>query len=395
MTQHIPTLAILGATGSVGQSALSVLEIDAYKEAFCLFLLSGLDNAPALIDACLRHTPRFACIHARHVDAVQSAVSTQTQVFDVAELDGFLERHRVDVVIAAIVGAAGLSSTLAAAKMGGRILLANKESMVMAGDLILQTARAHKTQILPIDSEHNALYQCLPTSVQTQQSSVQDAGVRHLWLTASGGRFLNASAEDMARASIKEATHHPTYKMGAKISVDSSTLMNKTLEVIEAAYLFDVDIERIKVVVHPQSVIHSMVEYEDGSFIAQMGAPDMKTPIAHALVHPKRLPKPASTPLEWGRLEFLPLPDAFDVLGLAQRAMHKGQKGCIALNAANEVAVNAFLDSKIRLSDIRNLIECVLADLDEVGQCNSLADIQAFDAKMRTLAHFHLSQGAI
>ena len=296
---------------------------------------------------------------------------------------------QTDTVVAAIVGAAGLPSTLAAARAGKRILLANKEALVMAGQVMINAVKTHHATLLPLDSEHNAIFQCLPVAIQQDNTQVHQPnhGVRQLWLTASGGPFLQQSFTQMQQASVAEAVKHPNWSMGKKISVDSATMMNKGLELIEACHLFDLPENKINVVIHPQSIIHSMVEYSDGSFLAQLGSPDMKTPIAHALSYPDRI-ESGSQPLDLfalSGLEFIkPDLQKFACLRLARQAMQAGTHATIILNAANERAVAAFLDNHIRLTDIADINEQALneiqvplldatADIDEILAIDNLA----------------------
>ncbi len=296
---------------------------------------------------------------------------------------------QVDTVVAAIVGAAGLPSTLAAARAGKRILLANKEALVMAGQVMIKAVKTHNATLLPLDSEHNAIFQCLPATIQQDNTRIHDSshGVRKLWLTASGGPFLQQSFAQMQQAGVAEAVKHPNWSMGQKISVDSATMMNKGLELIEACHLFDLPESKINVVIHPQSIIHSMVEYSDGSYLAQLGSPDMKTPIAHALSYPKRI-NSGSQPLDLyalSNLEFIePDLQKFACLRLARQAMQAGTQATIILNAANEIAVEAFLQGRVRLTDIADINEQTLnvvkastlsadADIDDILAIDSLA----------------------
>jgi len=293
----------------------------------------------------------------------------------------------VDTVMAAIVGTAGLPSVLAAARAGKRILLANKEALVAAGDLFMQTAQQAGAQILPIDSEHNAIFQCLPQNTRTE-------GVRRLILTASGGPFLNRNPQDLHAVTPEQACAHPNWDMGRKISVDSATMMNKGLEVIEAHWLFAMPAPRIQVLIHPQSLVHSMVEYDDGSVLAQLGQPDMRTPIAHALGWPERIASGVGLLdlATLGRLDFaLPDRQQFPCLQLAFDALAAGQAACVALNAANEVAVEKFLARQLAFTDIPRVIEKSLNHFD--GQphglttpLTTLADILALDDQVREYA---------
>jgi 1-deoxy-D-xylulose-5-phosphate reductoisomerase len=291
----------------------------------------------------------------------------------------------VDYVMAAIVGAAGLSSGLAAARAGKRLLIANKESLVMAGPLLMQAVRASGAVLLPIDSEHNAIFQCLPHGARPGEAP---QGVRRILLTASGGPFLDWDSAQIARATPEQACKHPNWVMGRKISVDSATLMNKGLEFIEACMLFGVAPDQIEVVVHRQSIIHSMVEYLDGSVLAQLGSPDMRTPIAHALAWPERLPSGVQflDLLKVGSLDFqAPDPERFPCLRLAQSAARAGGLAPAALNAANEVAVEAFLGGRLNFGDIPAVIDAVMQKA-AAGTIRSLDDVLAADGEARVRA---------
>lgn len=366
------TLAIFGATGSIGQSTLDVVRL--HPDKFALHSVSGFSQVDKLAQICHEFAPKFVCLPSNKAEKLQELIKdTATKiVVDDSGLCQLASCADVDMVVAAIVGSAGLRSTMSAVSAGKTVLLANKESLVMAGDLLMQTAQKTGAVILPIDSEHNALFQCLPYAVQNDRRAIFDdsQGVKHLWLTASGGAFLHKSMQDMENASVADAINHPNWSMGQKISVDSSTMMNKGFEMIEACHLFGVPPEFITVVIHPQSVVHSLVEYTDGSFLAQWGTPDMKTPIAYALAYPNRMASGAK-PLDLTALSSLdfmaPDMDKFACLSLAYRAMQTGQGACIGLNASNEVAVSAFLDKKIALTDIAVMIEQTLDALDKMN----------------------------
>lgn len=353
-------VTLLGATGSIGGSALDV--IGRHPERFTVHALSANANVDALLQLCKRFKPRHAVIAdtrllptlreglaALHLDSIASAGAES--------LDAIAADSECDTVIAAIVGAAGVASTLAAARAGKRILLANKESVVLAGQVLIREALKHGAQLLPIDSEHNAIFQCLP----------QDGGrggVRRLILTASGGPFRGRSLQSLQSITPDQACAHPNWVMGRKISVDSATLMNKGLEVIEAHHLFAISAERIEVVVHPQSIIHSLVDYEDGSVLAQLGNPDMRTALAHALAWPDRI-ESGVAPLDLvalSRFDF-EAPDllAFPCLALAYDALASGGSAPAVLNAANEVAVEAFLEGRLSFPGIPALIAATLS----------------------------------
>ena len=389
MTQRI---AVLGATGSIGDSTLAILAM--HPHAFEVYALSGHHRLDKLLTLCQQFLPKRVSVPVEAVDHFASRLQDAGLNINVVGGDAGLvdiaTDRQTDTVVAAIVGAAGLSSTLAAARAGKRILLANKEALVMAGQVMIEAVRTHKATLLPLDSEHNAIFQCLPQTIQQDNSLIHQRGygVRKLWLTASGGPFLHHSFEHMQNASVAEAVKHPNWSMGQKISVDSATMMNKGLELIEACHLFDLPENKINVVIHPQSIIHSMVEYCDGSFLAQLGSPDMKTPIAHALSYPERIDS-GSRPLDiyqLSQLEFIePDLQKFACLKLARQAMQQGTHSTIVLNAANEVAVAAFLDHKIRLTDIADINEQALNDVSvpTLGKDADIDDILAIDVIAR------------
>ena len=379
MTQRI---AVLGATGSIGDSTLSILA--AQPQHYDVYALSGYHRLDKLLTLCQQFTPKRVCVPLAAVDDFAQCLSAEGLDIDVVGGDAGLvdiaTDTQTDTVVAAIVGAAGLPSTLAAARAGKRILLANKEALVMAGQVMINAVKNHNATLLPLDSEHNAIFQCLPFAIQQDQTQIHQSnhGVRKLWLTASGGPFLQQTFSQMQQAGVAEAVKHPNWSMGQKISVDSATMMNKGLELIEACHLFDLPENKINVVIHPQSIIHSMVEYSDGSFLAQLGSPDMKTPIAHALSYPDRIDS-GSQPLDLfalSGLEFIePDLQKFACLRLAREAMQAGTQATIILNAANEIAVAAFLDNKIRLTDIADINEQALNDI-QVPPLDETADIE-------------------
>ncbi len=389
MTQRI---AVLGATGSIGDSTLALLA--AYPEQFSVYALSGYRRLDKLFALCQQFKPCRVAVPKAAVEAFAERLHQAGLTCEVlsgeAGLNDIAGDSNVDTVVAAIVGAAGLVSTLTAAKAGKRILLANKEALVMAGSLLMQAVRDNHATLLPLDSEHNAIFQCLPPSVQQDNTQVHNPkfGITKLWLTASGGPFLKRTWADMQAASVKEAVNHPNWSMGKKISVDSATMMNKGLELIEACHLFDLPESKIEVVIHPQSIVHSLVEYSDGSFLAQMGSPDMKTPIAHALAYPERIAagvKPLNL-FELSALEFIePDLQKFACLKLAREAMQSGQAASIVLNAANEVAVAAFIKEQVALTDIALINAKVLDKM--TAQCSA--------ANISTLADIlHINQQA-
>lgn len=379
MTQRI---AVLGATGSIGDSTLAILA--AQPQHYEVYALSGHHRLDKLFTLCQQFLPKRVSVPLTAVDDFANRLSMAGLNIDVAGgeegLVDIAKDSQTDTVVAAIVGAAGLPSTLAAARAGKRILLANKEALVMAGQVMIDAVKANNATLLPLDSEHNAIFQCLPLAIQQDNTQIhqKDYGVRKLWLTASGGPFLQQSFEQMQQASVAEAVKHPNWSMGQKISVDSATMMNKGLELIEACHLFNLPEDKINVVIHPQSIIHSMVEYSDGSFLAQLGSPDMKTPIAHALSYPKRIDS-GSQPLDLyalSGLEFIePDLQKFACLRLARQAMQAGTHATIVLNASNEVAVVAFLNGQIRLTDIADINEQALTET-QVPLLNDSADIE-------------------
>ena len=380
-------LTLLGATGSIGASTLDV--IARHPDRFRVFALTAHRAADALLALCLKHAPRYAVLSGLAEDAAlrrryADAGCRSELLFGAQALERVAADRECDVLMAAIVGAAGLAPTLAGARAGKRLLLANKEALVMAGPFFMRAVRESGAVLLPIDSEHNAVFQCLPQD--SGRASV--AAVRRILLTASGGPFRSAPLERLARVTPDEACAHPNWVMGRKISVDSATMMNKGLEVIEARWLFDVPPERIEVLVHAQSIVHSMVEYVDGSVIAQMSNPDMRVPIAHALGFPERIGSGA-TPLDLpaiGQLSF-ERPDAarFPCLGLAYAALREGGTAPAVLNAANEVAVAAFLDGKLRYTAIPQVIEQTLAR-SAATQPDSLEKVLEADQHARRVA---------
>ncbi len=379
MTQRI---AVLGATGSIGDSTLAILA--AQPQYYEVYALSGYHRLDKLFALCQQFLPKRVSVPTAAVDDFAKklkAAGIDSEVVGGEEgLVDIATDSQTDTIVAAIVGAAGLPSTLAAARAGKRILLANKEALVMAGQVMINAVKTHNATLLPLDSEHNAIFQCLPLAIQQDNTQIHQPnhGIRKLWLTASGGPFLQQSFEQMQQATVAEAVKHPNWSMGQKISVDSATMMNKGLELIEACHLFDLPENKINVVIHPQSIIHSMVEYSDGSFLAQLGSPDMKTPIAHALSYPDRIDS-GSQPLDLyalSGLEFIePDLQKFACLRLARQAMQAGTQATIVLNAANEIAVAAFLDGQIRLTDIADINERALNDI-QLPPLNETADIE-------------------
>ncbi|MBC8648039.1 1-deoxy-D-xylulose-5-phosphate reductoisomerase [Pseudomonas sp. MTM4] len=381
-------VTVLGATGSIGLSTLDV--ISRHPERYRAFALTAFSRVAELRELCRIHLPRYAVVadsdKRRELQSQLDSDGVKTRVL-VGEggLSEVAAHPEVDVVMAAIVGAAGLRPTLAAVQASKRVLLANKEALVMSGALFMQALRDSEAVLLPIDSEHNAIFQCLPGNYSQGLSSV---GVRRILLTASGGPFRQLPLEQLSAVTAEQACAHPNWSMGRKISVDSASMMNKGLELIEACWLFDARPEQVEVIIHPQSVIHSMVDYVDGSVLAQLGNPDMRTPIAHALAWPERIDSGVSALdlLQTGSLNFeAPDLQRFPCLRIARQAAQDGGTAPAMLNAANEVAVDAFLEGRIRFTEIASIIEAVL-DQEASVPARCLADVLAADAQARTLA---------
>ncbi|MFO1494466.1 MAG: 1-deoxy-D-xylulose-5-phosphate reductoisomerase [Lysobacterales bacterium] len=376
-------ICLLGATGSIGRSTLDLIQ--RHPDRFRLQVAVAARDDAAMADLCLQHRPEQAVMAdadaAARLHARLSALGLHTSVAaGAAAVAAAAADASVDVVVAAIVGAAGLAPTLAAARAGKRILLANKEALVCAGDLFMREVAAGGATLLPIDSEHNAIFQCLPGSAERPAP-----GVRRLWLTASGGPFRGYTREQLAAVTVAQACAHPNWSMGPKISVDSATLMNKGLEVIEAHHLFALPAERIRVLIHPQSTLHSLVEYTDGSFLGQLGSADMRIPIAHALAWPERVESGAPTLdlAALGRLDFSePDVDAFPCLRLAYAALAAGGTAPAVLNAANEVAVAAFLNGSLRFLEIASTVNEALNAI-ALSSAQSLDAVLAADAQAR------------
>jgi len=392
-------VAVLGSTGSVGESTLDVLA--RHPERFRLIAIAANSNAAKLARQILTWRPAYAALADEHAAAELPALlggeAHGTRVLaGPRALEELALLPEVHCVMAAIVGAAGLRSTLAAARAGKRLLLANKESLVMAGPLLIAAVHASGATLLPIDSEHNAIFQCLPPATVT---GAAPPGLRRVLLTASGGPFRDTPAEALTDVTPEAACAHPNWVMGRKISVDSATLMNKGLELIEACLLFGVTPAQVQILVHPQSIVHSMVEYADGSVLAQLGAPDMRTPIAHALAWPERISSGAQflDLLNVGRLDFRPPDtDKFRCLALAQAAALAGGLSPVVLNAANEVAVQAFLERRLNFPAIPAVIEAVM-ERASGGAIGGLEDVLAADADSRMRARervVHLTAGA-
>lgn len=383
----IQNITVLGSTGSIGGNTLDVVAM--HPERYRVYALAANSQADKLFEQCQQFQPAFAVLvdvaAAAQLRNRLAAAGSRTEVLHgAAALEAVSTAADVDMVMAAIVGAAGLRPTIAAALAGKRILLANKESLVVAGELFMQAVRRGGAELLPVDSEHNALFQSLPAGFDGDHAA---AGIEELILTASGGPFRQHTLQQLQHVTAEDACRHPNWVMGRKISVDSASLMNKGLEVIEARWLFATPAERIKVVVHPQSVIHSMVRYQDGSVIAQMGTPDMRTPIAYAMAWPQRITAPVA-PLDFMALSGLTFeqPDLqrFPCLRLAFDCLRTGGDASAVLNAANEVAVAAFLDGRIAFLQIPQLIERALAqsDLAASGDLDSLLEKDSMVRKL-------------
>jgi 1-deoxy-D-xylulose-5-phosphate reductoisomerase len=382
-------VTILGSTGSIGVNTLDVIR--RHPDRFEVFALSANAKVEELAQQCHEFHARYAVLPDDGAAAAalrkrlrELGAETEVRVGK-NELDFVASHPDVDAVMAAIVGAAGLPATLAAARAGKRVLLANKEALVMAGQLFMDAVKEGGATLLPIDSEHNAIFQSMP---RNYAHGLANVGVRKVILTASGGPFRTRSVSDLHHVTPAEACAHPNWVMGRKISVDSATMMNKGLEVIEARWLFDATAEQIDVVIHPQSIIHSMVEYLDGSVIAQLGNPDMRTPIAYGLGFPERIEAGVSALdlARAGKLEFEKLDDArFPCVRLAYAAMQRGGTASAVLNAANEIAVEAFLDERLRFVDIPAVLEQVLADMP-IATATTLDAVAAADQQARVMA---------
>jgi 1-deoxy-D-xylulose-5-phosphate reductoisomerase len=412
-------VTILGSTGTIGGHTLDV--ISQHADRFHVVALTANSQIDRLFDQCKKFKPEYAVLvstdEAMQLESKIKAAGLPITVLSGTEgLERVAEHDHTDYVMAAIVGAAGLAPTLAAARSGKRILLANKEALVMSGQIFMDTVENNGARLLPIDSEHNAIFQCMPTAFSSgaarsgssgagspnsgfsssgfSSSGFTNMGVRRILLTASGGPFRETPLDQLNDVTPDQACAHPNWVMGKKISIDSATMMNKGLEVIEACWLFDTDPDHIQVVLHPQSVIHSMVEYVDGSVLAQLGNPDMRTPIAHALAWPERLESGVASLdiFDIARLDFEP-PDfhRFPCLQLAIDAMKKGGTSPTVLNAANEVAVQAFIDGDMRFIDIANVIEHALSEIPS-QPVEGLKTILDTDRLARDVSQAYISQ---
>jgi len=383
----VKQITILGATGSIGQSTLEIVAL--HPERYRPFALTANHSHEKMAALCRRFEPSFAVMSDPDsaLRLQQAIAGLPTEVLSgEAGLTQVAAADEVDVVVAAIVGAVGLMPTLAAVRSGKRILLANKESLVMAGALFMEEVGRHGAQLLPVDSEHNAIFQCLPAN--SIGSDLADKGLRKIILTGSGGPFRDFDIEALDDVTPEQACAHPNWDMGPKISVDSATMMNKGLELIEACWLFPVDHGDVEILLHRQSIVHSMVSYNDGSVIAQMGNPDMRTPIANALAWPERIEsgvEPLNL-LQAGQLDFTLADEArYPCLALARHAWRQGGDSMAVLNAANEIAVEHFLDRRIRFTEISNLITEVM-ERTTTGPAHDLAAILDADAAARRLA---------
>ncbi|MGY0217365.1 1-deoxy-D-xylulose-5-phosphate reductoisomerase [Endozoicomonadaceae bacterium StTr2] len=381
-------ICVLGATGSIGCSTLDVIRRN--PERFSVFALTANSQDQKLLEQVREFKPQYAVLTnekaAARLEQAVKAEGLKTEVLSGSKSQALVAADSaVDAVMAAIVGAAGLLPTLAAVKAGKKVLLANKEALVMAGDVFMQSVRDSGSVLLPIDSEHNAIFQCMP---RDYQQGLGNVGVRRILLTASGGPFRDTPVEQLQGVTPEQACAHPNWSMGRKISVDSATMMNKGLEVIEACWLFNARPDQVDVVVHPQSIIHSLVDYVDGSMLAQLGNPDMRTPIAHALAWPERINSGVS-PLDLiklGHMDFQPPSyQRYPCLKLAQDAVSAGGTASAMLNAANEQAVSAFLGGRIGFTHIAQVIDATLQEASFVS-ASSLDSVLEADVKARSLA---------
>lgn len=392
-------LTVLGSTGSIGRSTLDIVR--RHPDRFAITALTANTDVAQMVADCLEFNPRVAVmaddLSANSLRGHLAAHKINTEVLAGPQaLCEVSSLPSVDIVMAAIVGAAGLMPALAAIKTGKTVLLANKEALVMSGRLFMDAAQQHGAKVLPVDSEHNAIFQCLPAEAQDSlgRCDLSAAGVEKILLTGSGGPFRYTAVSELNAVTPEQAVAHPNWSMGRKISVDSATMMNKGLEFIEAKWLFNAAPEQIQVIIHPQSVIHSMVQYRDGSVLAQMGQPDMRTPIAHALGFPERVVSGVK-PLDFsniGELSFIQVDfDRYPCLKLAIDACWAGQGATTALNAANEIAVDAFLHGQIRFTQIYTVVAEVLSGLTDVN-INTLESILAVDTKARETASQIISE---
>jgi 1-deoxy-D-xylulose-5-phosphate reductoisomerase len=395
MSQAQRNISILGATGTIGINTLDVIE--RHPERFCAFALSANSNFKRMADLVIRHQPRYAVmaddLAAQALEETLGDAAENTEILSGAvALEMIASHDEVDAVMAGIVGAAGLMPTLAAARAGKRVMLANKESLVMSGQLFMDIVRENGAELLPIDSEHNAIFQCMPTGYE---EGLAAKGIERILLTASGGPFRTMALNELDSVTPEQACAHPNWVMGRKISVDSASMMNKGLEVIEACWLFNTDSDVIQVVIHPQSVIHSMVAYNDGSVLAQLGNPDMRTPIAYALGWPERIDAGVESLnlFDVAHMDFeRPDLSRFPCLRLAYEAYRRGGTATTILNAANEEAVAAFLEKQLPFTAIPAVIEGCLEGLS-IQAADTLDVIMAADQAARDYAHAWIQQG--
>lgn len=373
-------LTLLGATGSIGQSTLAV--VDLHSDQFNVFAISAHTNWQKMLELCTKYQPTFAVMTDKSAATqLSQQIQSDTVVLSGSQSLNMIASHtNTDYVMAAIVGAAGMASSLAAAKAGKRIMLANKESLVLAGDIFMRAVKDHDAELIPVDSEHSAIFQCLQGG---------RSGLSKIQLTASGGPFLHTPLSELGAITPDQACAHPNWSMGRKISVDSATMMNKGLEVIEAHYLFNLPAENIDVVMHPQSIIHSSVYFNDGSALSQLGNPDMRTVISYAMSYPERinsgvdaLDLTRNTPLEFYAPDF----DKFSCLGLAFEALRRGGSAMGTVNAANEIAVENFLNNKIKFLDIAHIIEKTLEQSNHFYP-ETLTEVINNDQTARALAN--------
>ncbi len=384
-------VTILGATGSIGSSTLDV--IARHPDKYTLYALTANTNVERMTKICQSHHPRYAVMgdvqSAERLEKLLSGNSVTEVLSGEQALARVASDAEVDMVMAAIVGSVGLNPTLAAVRTGKRVLLANKESLVMAGSLFMDEVERNSAELIPIDSEHNAIFQCLPMGVS---KGLNDKGVTRILLTGSGGPFRELPLSDFQNVTPQQAIAHPNWDMGPKISVDSATMMNKGLELIEACWLFGMDESDVEILLHKQSIVHSMVAYNDGSVLAQLGNPDMRTPIAHALAWPQRITSGVE-PLDLLQVSQLDFQVAdenrFPCLRLAREAFRQGGTSMTILNAANEVAVESFLNHRIKFTDIPKLIEKALQKIDS-RDAQSLEIVLADDARARNFINQQL-----
>lgn len=389
-------ITLLGSTGSIGKNTLDVLS--RHPDRYRVHALSANTSVDTMLAQCETWRPRYAVMQcadaASRLEQVLNSRALDTVVLHGnAALEQIASDGDVEIVVAAIVGAAGLLPTLAAAGSGKRLLLANKEALVMSGQLLMDAAARSGALVMPVDSEHNAIFQSLPvTGPLTEKPAVSRAGVTKILLTASGGPFRESTLDELRVVTPQQALKHPNWSMGPKISIDSATLMNKGLEVIEACHLFSIDVDDIEVVVHPESVVHSMVSYRDGSVLAQLGLPDMRTPIAHALAWPERIDAGVKA-LDLTTIAGLhfekPDLERFPCLRLAFAAQRQGGTAPTVLNAANEVAVEAFLSGSVAFLQLPEIVEYTLLQA-KISPADDLATIIDADTGARQLAHTHI-----